>query len=146
MQETVLSDADDEDDDGCEYVPPSEEPSWAKKLKEKMKRMFYFQAKGQYKAHKEAKMARRRDKAIMRQVGLRLQMALRSGSLMRSLGSDCTARGLTSRRTPEFTLLLVLQRTLRRRRSMTGDAMEIYYHRVPCRPFPFGVLLPKGES
>lgn len=27
---------------------------------------------------------------------------------------------------------------------MTGDAMEIYYHRVSCRPFPFGVLLPKG--
>ena len=70
MQETVLSDADDEDDDGPEYVPPSEEPSWAKNLKEKMKRLFCFQAKGQYKAHKEANMARRRDNANMRQVGL----------------------------------------------------------------------------
>ena len=67
---------------------------------------------------------------------------------MRSPRSECIARGLTLRRTPEFTLLLVLQRFLRkrRRRSMTGDAMEIYYHRVSCRPFPFGVLLPKGES
>ena len=70
VQETVLSDDEEEDDDGPEYVPPSEEPSWAKKLKEKMKRLFCLQAKGQYKAHKEAKMARRRDKAIMRQVGL----------------------------------------------------------------------------
>ena len=35
-----------------------------------MKRLFCFQAKGQYKAHKEAKMARHRDKAIMRQAGL----------------------------------------------------------------------------
>ena len=33
-----------------------------------MKRLFCFQAKGQYKAHKEAKMAHRRDKAIVRQV------------------------------------------------------------------------------
>ena len=71
MQETVVSDADDDDDDdGQEYVPPSEEPSWAKKLKENMKRLFCLQAKGQYKAHKEAKMARSRGKAIMRQVGL----------------------------------------------------------------------------
>ena len=86
MQEIVLSDDEEEEDDGPECVPPSEEPSWAKKLKEKMKRMFCLQAKGQYKAHKEAKMARRRDKAIMRQVGLEVHMALRTGSLMRSLG------------------------------------------------------------
>ena len=52
------------------YAPPSAEPSWAKKLKAKMKALFCMQAKGQYKAHVNAKMARRRDKAIMRQVGL----------------------------------------------------------------------------
>ena len=74
-------------------------------------------------------------------------MALRSGSLMRNLELECTARGLTLRRTPEFTLLPVLQRFLRkrRRRSMTGDAMEIYYHRVLCPLCLFGVSMPKGE-
>ena len=41
-----------------------------KKLKDKMKRLFCLQAKGQYKAHKEAKMAHHHDKAIMRHVGL----------------------------------------------------------------------------
>ena len=91
---------------------------------------------GPVKAHKEAKMARRRDKAIMRQVGLRLQMALRSGSLMRSLGLECISHGLTLRRTPEFALLPALERPLRRRRrSMTGDAIETYYHRGSCCPF-----------
>ena len=52
------------------YVPPSTEPTWAKKLKAKMKVLFCMEAKGQYQAHVNAKMARRRDKAIMRQVGL----------------------------------------------------------------------------
>ena len=31
-----------------------------------------------------------------------------------------------------------------RRRCMTGDAMEIYCHRVSCRPFPFWCLAAKA--
>ena len=38
-----------------------------------MKALFCMQAKGQYKAHVNAKMARRHDKAIMRQVGLEVE-------------------------------------------------------------------------
>ena len=30
VQETILPDADDEDDDGQEFVPSSEEPSWGR--------------------------------------------------------------------------------------------------------------------
>ena len=55
------------------YAPPSTEPSWAKKLNAKMKALFCMQDYEQYKAHVNAKMARRRDKAIMRQVGLEVE-------------------------------------------------------------------------
>ena len=33
------------------YAPPSSEPSWAKKLKAKVKSLFCMQAKGQYQTH-----------------------------------------------------------------------------------------------
>ena len=33
------------------YAPPSAEPSWAKKLKAKVKALFCMQAKGQYQTH-----------------------------------------------------------------------------------------------
>ena len=36
------------EDNSTGYAPPSTEPSWAKKLKAKMKALFYMQAKGQY--------------------------------------------------------------------------------------------------
>ena len=53
------------------YVPPSEHvPSWATKVKTKMKNLLYFQIKGQYKAHVDAKKARSHDKIIMRKLGL----------------------------------------------------------------------------
>ena len=55
------------------YTSPSTEPTWAKKLKAKMKALFCMQAKGQYQAHVNAKMDRRRDKVIMMQVGLEVQ-------------------------------------------------------------------------
>ena len=57
--------SEDDDDDEQDYEP-SEEPSWAKKLKQKMKKLFCLQAMGQYKAHVAEKKARCRDKAIMR--------------------------------------------------------------------------------
>ena len=41
--------ADEDSSDG--YTPPSTEPTWAKKLKAKMKALFCMQAKGQYKTH-----------------------------------------------------------------------------------------------
>ena len=68
--------------------PPSEEPSWAKKLKVKMKKLLCFQVKGQNKEHVEAKKAHSRDKAIMRQVGLNVS----SGSEDRITDEDAWVR------------------------------------------------------
>ena len=61
-----------EGDDEPDYEPPSEEPTWAAKLKQKMKKLFCIQAQGQYKAHVAAKKARGRDKAMMRHLGMEL--------------------------------------------------------------------------
>ena len=54
------------------YTPPSTEPTWAKKLKAKMKALFCMQAKGQYKAHVAQKESRQRDKRILRKLGEQL--------------------------------------------------------------------------
>ena len=40
-----------DEDSSSGYDPPSTEPPWAKKLKNKMKALFCMQAKGQYKSH-----------------------------------------------------------------------------------------------
>ena len=48
------------------YAPPSAEPSWAKKLKAKMKALFCMQAKGQYKSHVAQKESRQHDRRILR--------------------------------------------------------------------------------
>ena len=44
-------------------------PSWAKKLKDKMKTLFCMQAKGQYRTHMASKESRRRDKKILHLYG-----------------------------------------------------------------------------
>ena len=51
------------------YTPPSTEPSWAKKLKVKVKALFCMQAKGQYKTHVAQKESRQCDKRILRTFG-----------------------------------------------------------------------------
>lgn len=56
--------ADEDSSDG--YTPPSTEPSWAKKLKAKVKKLFYMQAQGQYKSHVASKESCQRDKWILR--------------------------------------------------------------------------------
>lgn len=59
-----------EDEDSPEmYEPPSAEPSWATKLKDKMKTLFCMQAKGQYMTHVAQKESRQRDKLILRKLG-----------------------------------------------------------------------------
>ena len=69
----VDADEDEEeaaDEDSSEgYIPPTSEPSWAKRLKNKMKAMFCMQAQGQYRAHVAYKESRRRDKKLMRLCG-----------------------------------------------------------------------------
>ena len=64
----------DEEDAGAEDVAegraarPSQSPpmpSWAKKLKDKMKTLFCMQAKGQYRTHVASKESRRRDNKIL---------------------------------------------------------------------------------
>ena len=57
------------EDSSAGYAPPSTKPSWAKKLKAKMKALFCMQAKGQYRTHVASKESRRRDKKIMRVFG-----------------------------------------------------------------------------
>ena len=62
----------DEDEEEAEdevssegFIPPTSEPSWAKRLKNKMKTLFYMQAKGQYRTHVASKESHCRDKKIM---------------------------------------------------------------------------------
>ena len=68
----------DEEDAGAEDVAEdraarsshsSSEPSWAKKLKDKMKTLFCMQAKGQYRTHVASKESRRHDKKILKLYG-----------------------------------------------------------------------------
>ena len=54
------------DDD---YEPSGSEPSWAKKLKIKVKKLFCMESHGQYMTHVAEKKARGRHKELMRQVG-----------------------------------------------------------------------------
>ena len=57
------------EDRAARSTAPSSKPSWAKKLKDKMKTLFCMQAKGQYRAHVADKESRRRDKKVMRLFG-----------------------------------------------------------------------------
>ena len=57
------------EDSSEEYAPPSAEPSWASKLKDKVKTLFCMQAKGQYLTHVAQKESRQRDKRILRKPG-----------------------------------------------------------------------------
>ena len=65
----VDADEDEEeivDEDNSEgFIPPTSEPSRAKRLKNNMKALFCMQAKGKYKPHVASKESRRRDNKIM---------------------------------------------------------------------------------
>ena len=56
----------DKDDD---YEPSGVEPSWAKRIKRKMKKLFYMESHGQYMSHVSEKKAHRCHKELMRQLG-----------------------------------------------------------------------------
>ena len=49
------AEADDDDED---YEPSGTEPSWSKKIKRKMKKLFYMESRGQYMTHVAEKKAR----------------------------------------------------------------------------------------
>ena len=66
METEEEAEAEDDDDD---YVPSAAEPSWAKKLKLKMKKLFYMESHGQYIPRVAEKKARGRHKELMRQLG-----------------------------------------------------------------------------
>ena len=55
--------------DRSAFLPPSDEPSWSQKLKNKMKRLFCMQVQGQYKAHVVQKEIRHPDIRILRACG-----------------------------------------------------------------------------
>ena len=65
-EEEIGAEAEDEDDD---YVPSEAEPSWAKKLKLKVKKLFCMESHGQYMTHVAEKKARGHHKELMRQLG-----------------------------------------------------------------------------
>ena len=67
VEESEEEDADEDRSAG--HAPPSTKPSWAKKLKAKMKTLFCMQAKGQYMTHVASKESRQRDKRILRTFG-----------------------------------------------------------------------------
>ena len=69
MDEDEYEEEEADEDSSAGYAPPSTEPSWAKKLKNKMKALFCMQAKGQYMSHVAQKESRRRDKRIVRTFG-----------------------------------------------------------------------------
>ena len=56
----------DKDED---YEPSGVEPSWAKKIKRQMKKLFCMESHGQYISHVSEKKARRRHKELMQQLG-----------------------------------------------------------------------------
>ena len=57
------------DDHEEDFGPSSTEPSWAQKLKRKMKKLFCMESHGQYMTHVAEKHARTRHKELMRQMG-----------------------------------------------------------------------------
>mgnify|MGYP000981779615 CR=1 FL=1 len=61
------AEAEAEDDE--DYEPSGVEPSWAKKLKCKMKKLFCMESHGQYMAHVSEKKSRSRHKVLMCQLG-----------------------------------------------------------------------------
>ena len=53
-------------DDDADYEPSGLEPSWAKKIKRKMKKLFCMESHGQYMAHVSEKKATSRHKELLR--------------------------------------------------------------------------------
>ena len=68
-EDEVEEEEEEAEDSSAGYAPPSTEPSWAKKLKEKMKTLFCMQAKGQYRTHVASKVSSRGNKRILRTFG-----------------------------------------------------------------------------
>ena len=66
METEGEAEADEDDED---YAPSGAEPSWAKKLKRKMKKLFCMESHGKYMTHVAEKQARGRHKELMRQLG-----------------------------------------------------------------------------
>ena len=69
VDEDDIEEEDADEDSSAGYSPSSSEPSWAKKLKNKMKALFCMQAKGQYQTHIAQKESRQGDKRILRKLG-----------------------------------------------------------------------------
>ena len=69
VDEDEIVEEEADEDSSAGYAPPSSEPSWAKKLKAKIKALFCMQAKGQYQTHVASKESHRRDKRILRTFG-----------------------------------------------------------------------------
>ena len=69
VDEDEIEEEEDNEDSSDGYTPPSSKPSWANKLKTKMKKLFCMQTQGQYRAHVASKKSLQHDKKILRTFG-----------------------------------------------------------------------------
>lgn len=86
VDEDEIEQEDADEDSSTGYSPSSSEPSWAKKLKNKMKALFCMQAKGQYRSHVAQKESRRCDKWILRTFGEQVSSGSERHTPQRQLG------------------------------------------------------------
>ena len=132
------ADADDDDD----YEPSGAEPSWAKKLKRKMKKLFCMESHGQYMTHVAEKKARGVTRSSCVSWVRPLPAVLRARSLRRRSGFSSTVRGPIP--TPSSSRLkMAVQMTLPGCDERAPQFAFIWSHSNAL--FPFGVSMPKGE-
>ena len=106
VDEDEIEEENTDEDSSTGYSPSSSEPSWAKKLKNKMKALFCMQAKGQYRSHVAQKESRRHDKQILRTFGEKIssgseRVITPEAAWMAKQGYKCT----TSKEEKEETIL-----------------------------------------
>ena len=104
METKEEADADDDDD----YEPSGAEPSWAQKLKLKVKKLFCMEAHDQYMTHVAEKKARGVTRSSSVSWVRPLSVGLRARSLRKRSGFSSTVRGPIP--TPSsFRLMMALQ-------------------------------------
>ena len=131
-----------EADDDEDYEPSEVEPSWAKKIKRKTKKLFCMESHGQYMSHVSEKKARSRHKELMRQLVQLLTADLREGSLMRRSGFSSIASGPIQTQSSFRPMMAVQMIPLGCDVRDPQLAITWSCSNALC---PFGVSMPKGE-
>ena len=130
------------DDDDEDYEPSGTEPSWAKKIKRKMKKLFCMESRGQYMTHVAEKKARGATRSSCVSWVRPLSVGLRARSLRKRSGFSSTVRGPIP--TPSsFRLRMAVQMTLSGCDERAPQFAFTWSRSVAL--CPFGVSMPKGE-